>query len=307
MAVSMTTTGSATASAWWGRRWTKFMQQAGASADAALLRGLRVKRLEVQAGLIQAQVVTRDNGVLGVEVRFPLLTDAQWAAIIDTLGSQALFVAQLLAGNMPAEIEQVFVDAGSWLLPDNAAAIEQRTLTSSGALAAEELAGRALAAVYLQLGEMVAEDPWLLLRLRGRDRQQVLAVLHEKHNTERQASAGQAVPPAESVAAAEAAFYTPPLHTSQTDAGDVLDLADRLADFWGRRKVLEEAHYHLAPPPVELALLRRLGPITANADGDEAYTQLQTIYHRVTRRAWDMAFTPDEELIPDESDTAEES
>ncbi len=306
MAVSMTTTSSATASAWWGRRWTKFMQQVGADADAAALRGLRVKRLEVQPGLIQAQVVTRDNGVLSVEVRLPLLTDTQWAAIIDTLGSQALFVAQLLAGNMPAEIEQVFIDAGNWLLPGDAAAIEQRSLTGSGALAAEELARRALAAVYLQLGEMVAEDPWLLLRLRGRDRQQVLAVLHEKHNTERQASAAQTVPLAESVAAAESAFYTPPLHTSQTDAGDVLDLADRLADFWGRRKVLEEAHYHLAPPPVELALLRRLGPITANADGDEAYTQLQAIYHRVTRRAWDMAFTPDEELNPDESDTSEE-
>lgn len=306
MSVAMTT-GSAAAGNWWGRRWTKFMHQVGAGCeDAGALRGLRVKRLEVQPGLIQAQVATRDNGVLSVDVRFPLLSDAQWTAIIDTLGSQALFVAQLLAGNMPAEIEQVFVDAGSWLLPDDDAALEQRCLSANDAAPGKEAAARALAVVYLQLGEMVAEDPWLLLRLRGRDRQQVLAALHEKHNSERQASAAQAVPPTETATAAERAFYTPPLHTSQTDAGDVLDLADHLADFWGRRKVLEEAHYHLAPPPVELALLRRLGPIIANSDGDEAYAQLQHIYHRVTRRAWDMAFTPDDELIADEGDTADE-
>ena len=51
--------GSATTGAWWMRRWTKFMQQVGVASDANELRGLRVKRLEVQPGLIQAQVVAR--------------------------------------------------------------------------------------------------------------------------------------------------------------------------------------------------------------------------------------------------------
>jgi len=297
--------GSATTGAWWVRRWTKFMQQVGVESRANELRGLRVKRLEVQPGLIQAQVVAREGGVTGVEIRFPILSEPQWAAIIDTLGSQALFVAQLLAGNMPAEIEQVFLDAGSWLLPSDVSEIEQRCALPGETPTVMECPCRALAAVYVQLGEMVAEDPWLLLRLRGRDRQQVLAALHEKRNSELQASTARAVPALETSAVAERAFYTPPLHSSQADAEDDVQLEAHIADFWGRRKVLENVHYHLVQPAVELALLRRLGPISASADGGEAYAQLQSIYHRVTRRAWDMAFTPDEEFVPDDSESVD--
>ncbi|HHW86366.1 MAG TPA: hypothetical protein GX400_09175 [Chloroflexi bacterium] len=303
MAVSTLASNPVT-SAWWVRRWTKFMQQLGVTTDAAALRGLRVKRLEVQPGLLQAQVVERDNGVTLVEVRFPTLTDAQWEAIIDALGSQALFVAQLLAGNMPAEIEQVFADAGSWLLPATADDIEQLCTPAGGKPTPADSTCRPLVAAYLQLSEMVTEDPWLLLRLRGCDREQVLAALQEKRNRETQALAAQSTPLLEQPAA-EPAFYTPPLPNTQVEAAAVTQLDARIADFWGRRKVLEDVHHHLVQPAVELALLRRLGPINATADGAAAYAQLQTVYHRVTRRAWDMAFTPDDELTLDETEASE--
>ncbi|HAJ35725.1 MAG TPA: hypothetical protein DCL15_08540, partial [Chloroflexi bacterium] len=212
------------------------MQQLGVTTDAAALRGLRVKRLEVQPGLLQAQVVERDNGVTLVEVRFPTLTDAQWEAIIDALGSQALFVAQLLAGNMPAEIEQVFADAGSWLLPATADDIEQLCTPAGGKPTPADSTCRPLVAAYLQLSEMVTEDPWLLLRLRGCDREQVLAALQEKRNRETQALAAQSTPLLEQPAA-EPAFYTPPLPNTQVEAAAVTQLDARIADFWGRRKV----------------------------------------------------------------------
>ena len=280
------------------------MQQVGLATDPAALRGLRVKRLEVQPGLLQAQVAERENGVTLIEVRFPTMTDAQWEAIIDALGSQALFVAQLLAGNMPAEIEQVFADAGSWLLPATAAELEQLYTPAGGKTTPADGACRPLVAAYVQLGEMVAEDPWLILRLRGRDREQVLAALQEKRNRAAQELATQTAPPP-TQPTAEPAFYTPPLHNAQAEAEEVVQLDAHIDDFWGRRKLLEDVHYHLAQPAVELALLRRLGPINTADDGSAAYAQLQTVYHRVTRRAWDMAFTPDDELIPDDAEAAE--
>jgi uncharacterized Zn finger protein len=295
----------ATTGVWWSRRWAKFMQQVGAIVDPATLRGLRTKRLEVQPGVIQAQVVDRENGAVQVEVRFPTLSDAQWNAIIDALGSQAIFVAQLLAGNMPAEIEQVFADAGSWLLPSSAAEIEQRCAPAGELLAPAPSPCNPLIVVYTQLGEMVAEDPWLLLRLRGRDRQQVLATLQEKRNNEAQELSVRSAPAANTSLQEQRAFYTPPLHTAQPGAEQVADLEERLADFWGRRKVLEDAHHHLVRPEVELALLRRLGPISPNADDVEAYQQLQSVYRRVTLRAWDLAFSPDEEYEQQESEGSE--
>ena len=128
--------------------------------------------------------------------------------------------------------------------------------------------------------------------------------LHVKRNRAVQELAAQTAPPPEQPAT-ESALRSPPLHNAQAEAADVVQLDAHIDDFWGRRKMLEDVHYHLAQPAVELALLRRLGPINTATDGGEAYTQLQNVYHRVTRRAWDMAFTPDEELIPDESEVAE--
>ncbi len=40
--------------------------------------------------------------------RLPRLTDAEWDKVIDALAEQAIFTAQLLAGEMPQDIEQAF-------------------------------------------------------------------------------------------------------------------------------------------------------------------------------------------------------
>ena len=307
MAANMVVNG-ATTSAWWLRRWTKFLQQIGVDADPAALRGLRVKRLEVQPGVIQAQVVERDNGATQVEVHFPTLTNGQWDAIIDELGRQAIFVAQLLAGDMPAEIEQVFANVGSWLLPASADVLEQRCAAAGEPLEIAQTSCRPLSAVYAQLGEMVAEDPWLLLRLRGRDRQQVLATLQEKRNNEAQELAVRSAPAANATVIQEQrAFYAPPFHNADTNLETVAGLETRIADFWGRRKVLEDVHHHLVRPAVELALLRRLGPLSDSRDDIEAYRQLQEVYHRVTQRAWDIAFSPDEEPFAEEKESTDQT
>ena len=112
----------------------------------------------------------REAGVANVEIRFPVLTDEQWAQVIEALSQQAIFTAQLLDGSMPAEIEGVFTTAGTALLPAAPGEVTQTcSACPSGSLAGTTLC-RPLLAVYQQLGEMLREDPWLLLRLRGRDR-----------------------------------------------------------------------------------------------------------------------------------------
>ena len=103
------------------------------------------------------------------------------------------------------------------------------------------------------------------------------------------------------------AFYAPPLHNADANTETVARLETRITDFWGRRKVLEDVHHHLVRPAVELALLRRLGPLSANRDDIEAYRQLQEVYHCVTMRAWDMAFSPDEEPFAEEKESADQT
>jgi uncharacterized Zn finger protein len=277
-----------TNNAWWSRRWQTWLKQLGLdiTSDGGV-RGCRVKRMEVSPGLILAQVQDRELGAATVEIRLPTLDDAQWERIIGVLGSQAIYAAQLLAGNMPPEIESMFAGAGASLLPESLDELQQScTACPPGAAAC-----RPLSAVYWQLGEMLAEDPWLLLRLRGRDRQQVLASIHERRNLGAETPARPSAPMPQPVETAAASFYSPGPPPLPDDG--VPSLEDQLGDYWGRRKVLEEIHHHLTRPVVELALLRRLGPPTPTPDGHDAYGQLQTVYRRVTERVWALAFSAD--------------
>lgn len=287
--MSLSVTPSTANGAWWLQRWQELFRRAGyQNGDAAALRNVRVKRLEIMPGLVQAQVVDREAGPATVEIRLPLLSDEQWDAVIADLSRQAIFAAQLLAGNMPPEIEDIFAQSGAELFPVAPGQLQHHcTLcTPEGDIC------RHRAAVYVQLGEMLVADPWLWLQLRGRERQQVLAALDERRNVGMAQHATRVVP-ADSGAAPAGDFYTAPATTPPSEDPPAT-LEDRIADFWGRRRVLEDVHHHLAKPAVDMALLRRLGPLTESADGLEAYAQLQKIYQRVADRAWATAFAVDE-------------
>lgn len=276
-----------TNNAWWARRWQTWLKQLSLDTDAeGGLRGCRVKRMEISPGLIQAQVQDRELGAVAVEIRLAVLEDAQWERVIEALGGQAIYAAQLLAGNMPPEIEDVFAQAGASLLPASLAEVQQSCSTCSpGARPC-----RPIAAVYWQLGEMVEEDPWLLLRLRGRDRQQVLTSIHERRNMGAEPANRPSTPVSQPGPDASGGFYTPVPGGAAAAVDETPSLEDQIGDYWGRRKVLEEIHHHLSRPVVELALLRRLGPPTPTSDGQDAYGQLQTVYRRVTERVWALAF-----------------
>jgi uncharacterized Zn finger protein len=276
-----------TNNAWWARRWQTWLKQLALDTNAETgLRGCRVKRMEISPGLIQAQVQDRELGAVAVEIHFSVLQDTQWEGVIDALSGQAIYAAQLLAGNMPPEIEDVFAQAGASLLPASLDEVQQSCSTCPPGFKP----CRPLAAVYWQLGEMVGEDPWLLLRLRGRDRQQVLASIHERRNLGADPVNRPSTPISQPSSDDSASFYTPVPGAAGTMIEEVPSLEDQIGDYWGRRKVLEEIHHHLARPVVELALLRRLGPPTPTPDGQDAYGQLQTVYRRVTERVWALAF-----------------
>ena len=275
---------------WWARRWQTLLKQLGldANGDASSLRGCRVKRMEVLPGQILAQVQDRELGASTVEIRLPVLDEPHWDRVIEALGSQAIYAAQLLAGNMPPEIEDVFAQAGAALLP---ASVQELTQTCSSCAPGVRPC-RPLAAVDRQLGEMLAEDPWLLLRLRGRDRQQVLAAVHEQRNTGAPDAAARPGAPAFVAEAKMSAFYTPVPAAPDSQENTTPTLEEQLDDFWGRRKVLEDVHHHLARPLVELALLRRLGPPTPTTDGQEAYYAVTDCLPPCHRTRVDARFCP---------------
>ena len=91
------------------------------------------------------------------------------------LAAQALFSARLLAGEMPAEIEEVFAAAGAPLFPTTGGrAARWRAPARTAAVPCKHIA-----ATFYLLAEAFDADPFEILHWRGRDRETLLANLRE--------------------------------------------------------------------------------------------------------------------------------
>ena len=103
------------------------------------------------------------------------LTNSQWEEVIDVLAEQAIFTAQLLAGEMPQDIEEAFKEAGASLFPEKRGSLETDCSCPDWANPCKHVA----AAHYI-LGERFDEDPFLIFRLRGRTQDEVMSALRER-------------------------------------------------------------------------------------------------------------------------------
>jgi uncharacterized Zn finger protein len=164
-----------------------------------------------------------------VAIQIKPLNDKQWEQVIAALAARPIVLAQLLAGEMPQEIEEAFADVNLSLFPT------ARELTQECNCPDWADVCKHLAAVHYILAERFDEDPFLLFRLRGRTQDEILAALSKAQRTE--ALAETAVPQ-----------YDPPP-----------PLSDSLADFWAIGA--EAAHFQtqITPPAVPYPALARLG------------------------------------------------
>ncbi|HEY7276511.1 MAG TPA: SWIM zinc finger family protein [Trebonia sp.] len=255
---------------WWSRRFIAFLESSGMSGrlqrGRSYARRGQVIEFSVHAGKVTARVQGSRPQPYQVSITVRPLTVAQWRAVEARLASQALFRARLLAGEMPAEIEQVFADCGAPLFPE-----PSRDLTMSCNCPDWGVPCKHLAAVCYVLAEAFDDDPFAMLAIRGKARDSLLAALRGK-------TADSAGPPA---GARTGTADASPAHALLADVTGV-PLADSLADFWSpgmsqaRLRVLPASP--VAPPDL---LLRLASPSAVEVRGKPllevlapAYTQL---------------------------------
>ena len=266
-------------------------QARGFGRNIGARRG-RVQAVEVQIGRVVAEVQDRDRGACPVSVEVTPFPDGKWNAVLDALAGEAIYAAQLLAGDMPAAIESVFADAGVHLLPQNDGQTGAGIATDCAVCERWEQPCKHISAVLYVIGQMLAEDPWLLFRLRGRDRQQVLQGLRQRRQDTPGGPGAAALPPT----GPEEQPGPRAVLGSLQGQGDQMPLTAQMDTFWGRAKALRDLHYHINPPSIRLALLRRLGRPPFPEQSLETYDELSAVYQRVTEEALDLAFAPE----PDE-------
>ena len=233
---------------WWSRRFIAVLESYGMSGrlqrGRSYARRGQVLEFSLAAGKVSARVQGSRPSPYRVTITVPSLTGAQWREVESRLSAQALFRARLLAGEMPAEIEQVFAEAGTPLFPAS-----RRDLTMDCNCPDWEVPCKHLAAVCYVLAEAFDEDPFAMLALRGRTREELLAALRGA------AARGPAARgPAAGGAVGRATAGLPPSVPPARESPAMAVLADVtgppleqcLADFWSPG--LSQARLRAVPP-----------------------------------------------------------
>lgn len=262
---------------WWSRRWLKALTQwastARLSRGRAYARRGQIIELHLEPGLVSAQVQGTRPEPYEVRLHLRVFNDAEWQRILGEMASQALFAAQLLNGEMPQGIEKIFDAAGVHLFPTTHDDLE----VSCSCPDWVEFCKHVAAVCYL-IGERLDEDPFLLLAMRGRSKDDIMEAL----------CANRSVPPPGATPA-----DSPAPEATEHEMGSVpLDRA--LDSFWRMGPEIEQLRIRVEPPEIEAQLLKLLGePSFADPQIGQ---QLVEIYQRVSRRALEIAFGEPEEV-----------
>ncbi|HET6762118.1 MAG TPA: SWIM zinc finger family protein, partial [Longimicrobiaceae bacterium] len=250
---------------WWSRRFLDALAQV---ADTSRLgrgrsyaRSGQVMRPLVQPGLVTALVQGSRPTPYEVRITLRPFTDAEWERAEGELAAQALFLAALLAGEMPRDVEQAFAAVGLSLFPASPA-----ELASSCTCPDHANPCKHTAAVYYILAEAFDADPFLVLAWRGRPRETLLERLRELR--------------AAAIAAEDAAAPAdvPAQDVEPAPSGDPVAEAPRTGGFWTAGPELFGFRYAPAAPAVPDAVIRQLGPLPEAAGGSAVAGALTTAY-----------------------------
>lgn len=246
---------------WWGQRWIAALEELGAVYANRLPRGRTyarngaVDQLEVSAGEVTAAVQGRRARPYRVRLRLPTFDDATWGQILAALAARVRHAAELLDGRMPEDVDEVLAECGVSLFPTG------RELSTSCSCPDSANPCKHVAAVHYLLAQAFDSDPFLLMRLRGRDRDQLLAGLRSRRS-------------GRDIDAEVAAPEGPP----RIDDLVARELFSALAD-------APQVVVRPQPPDDPSAFLRRLGPPPGLA---AAHRPLQAAVHGAAHLAWDL-------------------
>lgn len=294
----------------WSTAWNRTLERLellvrGAQVSHGRQR-TRIKRIEALMGRVHAEVQDQLQGNCQVTLKFAPLTERAWLQLVVMLETQLQSSGQRHVEELFREPAPFFTELSGLLLPAQATDLAvECTCCPAGKKSCPSCE-----LVYRQVGALLDEEPILLLRLRGREWQALQQALQTRRKDEYLGGLPTASGANGGGNSATTAATQPGADTPNNDS-----LERVLSQFWGSRKALETLHYYIAPPAIELALLRRLGPLPAMLDEqagrstsspalDQAIAQ---IYRQVTQEAQALAYSLDttEQSSPTESHPVE--
>lgn len=252
---------------WWAKRWIAVLESfdigARLNRGRSYARKGQVMSVDISKGSVKAKVQGSSSRPYRITIEIKALTERDWKKLAQVLSGEAIFAAKLLAGEMPQEIEQVFTRAGLSLFP-----AKLRDLETDCSCPDWSNPCKHIAAVYYLLGEEFDRDPFLLFRLRGMSREELIGLLETT-------GAG-------AVHETQPAVSELPREPLAADANTFWRGGDLPADLFGE----------VTPPPVNAALPKRLGNFPFWRGTEHFLEALEPIYTQASTCGLDLFLGP---------------
>jgi len=260
---------------WWARRWIAVLEgfELGGRLQRARAYARRgqVVSISIEKGRVDAVVQGSRPEPYAVSLETRTLPAAEWARLAATLTREARFAAKLLAGEMPPDVEEAFRRAGLSLFP-----AQKEDLRTSCSCPDWSNPCKHIAAVYYLLGEEFDRDPFLVFRLRGLDRDELVRLLGR--------AAATTPAPRERGHGARRAAVDP--------------LPSEPSAFWQGSELPEGFLGEVEAPPVVAALLARLGQFPFWRGRQPLVEALAPAYHAASARGLEVFLGETSEPAP---------
>jgi uncharacterized Zn finger protein len=252
---------------WWSKRFVKVLESfnigARLSRGRSYARSGQVIDLQIKSGLVAAKVQGSRSKPYNVRIEVEPISDQDWRRIEAEMAGQAIFMAKLLAGEMPREIEEAFSATRLSLFP-----AYQRELKTDCSCPDWSNPCKHIAAAYYILAEKFDEDPFLIFAWRGRAKDQLIEQLRELRGNMPVGAPTAVAPPMPAMPSAEFA----PL-----EAG--------LENFWQMGGSLAELRVEPQAAQMPDAILRQFGPVSVEIFGKNLRELLTPAYQLITKAA----------------------
>lgn len=211
-----------------GREWVKVLESFGWSNRLARGRSYarrgQVVDYRVKRGEVTAKVQGSRKTPYKVTIRLEPFSKGTWKRVQEEISAIPIYYAEISAGRVPAEFHQLLAGMGLALLPQSLRELKTACSCPDWANPCKHIA-----AVCYLLGEAFDEDPFLLFKIRGISREELLESLAKE-------GSGGGIPEEEQIS-----------------------LAISPERFWNPGEALSQIEINPTPPKVESAILKLLG------------------------------------------------
>jgi uncharacterized Zn finger protein len=178
---------------WWAKRWIAVLESfnIGARLDRgrSYARRGQVVSIDVDKGSVKAKVQGSRPRPYDVIIKVRVLSKVEWKKLAAVLSKEAFFAAKLLAGEMPRNIGEVFQAAHLSLFPEKTKDLQTECSCPDWSNPCKHIS-----AVYYLLGEEFDRDPFLVFKMRGINREELLVLIGNKTPAKQKSRQGKSSP-----------------------------------------------------------------------------------------------------------------